>query len=255
MTDVPPLADLASFRWPAGKRAALSLTFDDARLTQADNGFEILDKHGVLATFYVVPNNVEKRLDAWKRAVARGHEIGNHTVTHPCGGSAAWSRHNALEDYTLERITREIDGATEKLKQLLGVTPKTFAYPCGQTWVGRGKNHRSYVPLIAERFTPGRGGSGQVIPGYADLALAPHVGSDRMTFEHFRSEIERAADEGHWLILVGHEIAADASKDSLTTFTTVLTEICKFATDPKNQIWIDTVEKIAAYVHEQRGAK
>lgn len=253
MPDVPPLRDPASFKWPQGKRAALSLSFDDARVTQPDNGFAILNRHNVKATFYVTPGAVEKRLDAWKGAVTKGHEIGNHTVTHPCGGAAAWSRNNALEDYTLERIRMEIDGASEKLQALLGVTPETFAYPCSQTWVGRGRTHTSYVPLIAERFHVARSGGGQAIPGYADVAQLPSVGFDRMTFERFRDEITRAANEGNWLILTGHEIAADASKDQLTTFTTVLEEVCRYATDPANGIWIDTVANVGRYVVEQRG--
>jgi peptidoglycan/xylan/chitin deacetylase (PgdA/CDA1 family) len=252
MADLPPLADLKSFRWPEGKRAALSLSFDDARLTQPDIGFEILDRHGIRATFYVVPKGVEKRLDAWKQAVARGHEIGNHTITHPCSGVAAWSRQNALEDYTYDRITKEIDGATEQLNALLGVTPKTFAYPCGQSWVGRGATYQSYVPLIAERFVIGRGGGGHVVPGFVDLAQAPSLGSDRMTFEQFRAEIGKALDEGTWVILTGHEIAADASRDNLTTYTTVLEEICQFAKEPRHGIWVDTIEAVGTYIREQR---
>ena len=37
--------------WPEGKTAALSLTFDDARLSQVDQGLPLLDSYGVKATF------------------------------------------------------------------------------------------------------------------------------------------------------------------------------------------------------------
>ncbi len=43
--------DKADFAWPEGIKMALSLTFDDARLTQADKGIPLLDKYGVKATF------------------------------------------------------------------------------------------------------------------------------------------------------------------------------------------------------------
>ena len=56
------------FRWPDGKAAAISLTFDDARLTQVEAGLPILDEHGVKATFYVSFASMEKRLDDWKRS-------------------------------------------------------------------------------------------------------------------------------------------------------------------------------------------
>src|SRR5689334_4883037 len=99
------------FQWPDGKRAAVSLSFDDARLSQIDRGMEILDRHQVKATFYVSCGAVEQRLQGWKKAVAQGHEIGNHTLTHPCSGNFAFSRHNALEQYSLQRIEADILGA------------------------------------------------------------------------------------------------------------------------------------------------
>ncbi len=55
------------------------------------------------------------------------------------------------------RMAEEIDGANDQTQKLLGVKPKTFAYPCGQKFVGRGLDVQSYVPLIAERFVVGRG--------------------------------------------------------------------------------------------------
>src|SRR5215467_663496 len=89
---------VSSFKWPQDKRAALSLTFDDARTSQVDSGTALLDKYGIKATFFVVPSSVELRLDGWKRAVANGHEIGNHTLNHPCTGNFLWSAKNALEN-------------------------------------------------------------------------------------------------------------------------------------------------------------
>jgi peptidoglycan/xylan/chitin deacetylase (PgdA/CDA1 family) len=138
-----------AFAWPKGKRAALSLTFDDARPSQVDAGLPLLNGHGVKATFYVQPEGLGKRLDGWKAAVASGHEIGNHTISHPCTGNYAFSRENGLEDYTLDRIEAEMTGANELIRRDLGISPTSFAYPCGQTFVGRGLDVRSYVPIVA----------------------------------------------------------------------------------------------------------
>src|SRR4051794_24850447 len=97
------------FEWPNGKRAAVSLSFDDSRLSQIDAGLALLRKEKVKATFYVEAPGMEKRIEGWKTAVAEGHEIGNHTVTHPCTGNYPFSRNNALEDYDLKRMAREMD--------------------------------------------------------------------------------------------------------------------------------------------------
>jgi len=239
------------FRWPEGKRAALSLTFDDARLSQIDTGLAILDKHNVKATFYVLVDNLEKRLDGWKKVVASGHEIGNHSWSHPCTGNYTFSLRNALEDYTLRMMEKELDRANADIERLLGVRPVTFAYPCGQTFVGRGRRVKSYVPLVAERFLVGRGYLGEAAnhPDVFDLAQAAGTGFDSMSFEQIKKLVAHAAEEGRWLILVGHEIGEPAFQ---TTDAAALDALCQYARDPANGIWLDTVESIGKYVQQTR---
>ncbi len=169
-------ASPATFAWPNGARGAVSLSFDDARLSQIDVGLAILDAHGVRASFYISPDNLRQRADGWRRAAAAGHEIGNHTMSHPCSGNFPWSRHNALEDYTLERMEDELLRANGMIKGAVGTTPQTFAYPCGQTFVGRGERAQSYVPLIHKHFLAGRAFQTEVPndPAFCDL---PHLGA------------------------------------------------------------------------------
>jgi peptidoglycan/xylan/chitin deacetylase (PgdA/CDA1 family) len=73
-----------SIKWPEGKRVALSLSFDDGRLSQVDKGMTLLDQYNVKATFYLMPSSLKERLEGWKKAAASGHEIGNHSLKHPC---------------------------------------------------------------------------------------------------------------------------------------------------------------------------
>src|SRR5271167_303221 len=124
------------FLWPNEKRAAVSLSFDDARASQVDTGLALLNEHHVKVTFFVQANNISHRVEGWKKAVADGHEIGNHSMTHPCTGNYAFSRHNALEDYSLQMMAAQLDEANSEIQRLLGVKPRTFAYPCGQKFVG-----------------------------------------------------------------------------------------------------------------------
>src|SRR5689334_10566155 len=125
---------MSSAVFPNAERAAVSLSFDDARLSQIDVGIPLLNSLNVRATFYVCRIGIEKRLDGWKEAIVAGHEIGNHTLNHPCTGNFSWSRGRALEDYTLDRMEQELLAANDMVQSLLGVTPKTYAYPCGQTF-------------------------------------------------------------------------------------------------------------------------
>lgn len=239
------------FCWPKGKRAAISLTFDDARGSQLARGLPILDAYGVKATFYVVPRNVQQRLAGWKKAVANGHEIGNHSLRHPCTGNFSWSREKALENYTLKKMGDELEEANAAIEDMLGVRPATFAYPCGQKFVGRSLQTRSYVPLIAERFVVGRGAFDEVAndPAFCDLAQATGIDLDGLDFEQAEQLVDQAIAEGRWLIFFGHDVGESGRQ---TTVAATLEAICKYAQDPANGLWIDTVATIGEYIEEQR---
>jgi peptidoglycan/xylan/chitin deacetylase (PgdA/CDA1 family) len=230
---------------------ALSLTFDDARLSQPDAGIPLLDRHGVKATFYVSPGSVKPRLEGWKAAVAAGHEIGNHSLTHPCTGSYAFSRDNRLEEYTLESIAADIDEASRGIEELLGVTPVSFAYPCGQKSVGTGLDTRSYVPLVARSFRTGRGWLGESSndPWICDMAQLLGMESDGKSFEELRALLEEAARGGRWLILAGHEMADTGAQ---ATSLEALEELCRYVKDPSNGVWVGTVGAVAEYVARHR---
>jgi peptidoglycan/xylan/chitin deacetylase (PgdA/CDA1 family) len=241
-----------AFSWPNGKRVAVSLSFDDARASQVEGGTALLDRYGVKATFYVVPSAVEKKLDGWKQAVAGGHEIGNHSLNHPCSGNFAWSRAKALEDYTADQMRRELTDANRRINELLGVTPESFAYPCGQTFVGRGAATQSYVPVTASLFVSARGWMDEAPndPSYVDFAQLTGIESDGKDFEQIQTIIEAARETRSWLVLAGHEMGKSGPQ---TTRLAMLERLCTYANDPANGVWIAPVGTVARYVRAQRG--
>lgn len=232
---------------------ALSLSFDDARTSQIDTGLPLLNRLGVKVTFYVTSSNLSRRLEGWKQAAAAGHEIGSHSQTHPCTGNFTFSRNNALEDYTLARMEQELDNASIEIERLAGVRPVTFAYPCGQKFVGRSVEVKSYVPLVARRFIAGRGYMDEAgnDPLYFDPAQAAGVGFDDMDFEQMKRLVESAAAEGRWLIFAGHDIGRRGFQ---SVDTAALETLCGYAKEPSNGIWLDTVAAIARYAAAQRAS-
>jgi peptidoglycan-N-acetylglucosamine deacetylase len=241
----------SKFHWPNGKRAAVSLSFDDSRRSQIDTGLAVLQKEAVKATFYVQAPRVEERLEGWKKAVSEGHEIGNHTVTHPCTGNYPFSRSNALEDYDLQRMAKQMEDNNQEIHKLLGVTPKDFAFPCGLKFVGRGRETKSYVPLVAERFLSGRGYLDEAPndPSFVDLAQAMGTPFDDLDFDQMKKLVDDAAKTGSWVIFVGHEMGSRAYQ---TTDVQALARLCEYLKDPANGIWLGTVEQIGTYVHDHR---
>jgi peptidoglycan/xylan/chitin deacetylase (PgdA/CDA1 family) len=103
-------------KWPEGKTVAVSLSFDDGRLSQVDKGTALLDKYNVKATFYLMPSSLKERLEGWKKAAQNGHEIGNHSLNHPCSGNFEWSRHKAIENYSLEQMRSELMDASKQIE-------------------------------------------------------------------------------------------------------------------------------------------
>ena len=250
-TNVFAQKDSALFKWPEGKQAAVSLSFDDARESQVIVGTHLLDQYGVKATFYVVPGTMEKQLDGWKKAAAAGHEIGNHTLTHPCTGNFEWSRTNALEDYTLEQMKYQLTECNKRIEELLHVKAEVFAYPCGQKFVGKGINTKSYVPLIAEMFLTGRGWLDEAAndPVYCNFAQLTGVESDGKNFDQILPLLEEAKTNGQWLLLAGHEMGDSGHQ---TTRLTMLKQLIEYAQNPSNGIWLEPVGTVAKYIKEYK---
>jgi peptidoglycan/xylan/chitin deacetylase (PgdA/CDA1 family) len=106
-------------------RAALSLTFDDGPSESTPALLEILASCGVRATFFMCGRNV-RRLPSIAREVSdAGHEIGNHSDTHP-----------RLHFKSPEFIYRELALAQETILTVTGTRPRLFRAPYGVRWFG-----------------------------------------------------------------------------------------------------------------------
>ena len=210
-------------------------------------------QYGIKATFYVLPFRVQKRLEAWKGALADGHEIGNHTLGHPCTGNFSWAKEDGveLEEYDLARMERELLGANDIIAQMLGIRPTTFAYPCGQTYVGRERHTKSYVPLVAEYFKSGRRWMDEVDndPIYCDLNQIMARRMDGQDFGELRRLVDESIANGRWLVLAGHRIGESGE---YTTDAEALRQLIDYVTEPSRRVWLAPVGEIARYVRAQR---
>lgn len=237
--------------WPDGKSVAVSLSFDDARPSQVDVGIPILNKYHIKGTFFVLIPNVNRRLNLWKQAVADGHEIGNHTSSHPVSGNFIWAT-SASENYSIEEIKEDILRANKSINEALGVTPVVFAYPSGAKSVGRGRNVQSYVPIIADLFLAGRGWRDEGVndPSFCDMAQLMGTQMDGQEFSDIIGIIENARKSGSWMILAGHQVGG--SSGGLTVEKEMLEKLCRYLADPANGVWVAPVGTVAEYVRDHR---
>lgn len=130
------------FVWPEGQRLAVSLSYDDGLDSQLDNAVPALDALELKASFYILPNarSVNNRMEEWRELAERGHELGNHSIYHPCRRSLPereWvPRHHDLDGYSLEQMMEELATANTFLKALDGRAERTFTIPCGDMMPG-----------------------------------------------------------------------------------------------------------------------
>lgn len=69
----------------ANSSMKIALTFDDGpHPTYTAEILDILAEYGIKATFFVIGENARKYPELVRRELAEGHEIGNHTFSHPC---------------------------------------------------------------------------------------------------------------------------------------------------------------------------
>jgi len=151
-------------------------------------------------------------------------------------------------------IEQQMDGANAEILRQVGVKAVTFAYPCGQKFIGRGEAAQSYVPLVARRFLVGRGFRDEAAndPLFCDLSQVYGVESDGMSFDQMKAAVVAASQQGSWLVFAGHEIGVSGPQ---TTLVSSLEQFLKYAQDPANGVWLGTVEKVATYIRAQRGDK
>jgi peptidoglycan/xylan/chitin deacetylase (PgdA/CDA1 family) len=95
----------------------IALTFDDGPSPQTPAILDLFAAHGARGTFFVLGESVEGREQILARTIAEGHEIGNHTHSHP----------HAM-DCTDDELAHDI----ARCQRLLGHSPVLFRPPYGE---------------------------------------------------------------------------------------------------------------------------
>lgn len=105
----------------AMKPKSIVLTFDDGPTSEYTiKILDILKKYDVKATFFVVGKRVQENCPIIQRMYQEGHEIGNHSYTHPY-----------LTKISIEEQQKEIAYNQQIIQQCIGYQPRWFRAPYG----------------------------------------------------------------------------------------------------------------------------
>lgn len=100
--------------------AQVALTFDDGPSADTDRILDILAERNLRATFFMIGRHVEHLPQTARRAAAEGHEIGNHSYSHP------------IYLYRGPRETRrQLERAQAVITDTTGIRPKVARPPGG----------------------------------------------------------------------------------------------------------------------------
>jgi peptidoglycan-N-acetylglucosamine deacetylase len=106
-------------------RPAIALTFDDGPSESTPDLLEILARYRAPATFFQCGVNVRRLPSVAREVASAGHEIGNHTDTHPM---------LALRSPSF--IEGELARAQDAIEHVTGLRPRYFRAPYGVRWFG-----------------------------------------------------------------------------------------------------------------------
>lgn len=140
-------------RYNCDKVKCIALTFDDGPIKgHTASVLKTLKKYKARATFFVLGEMVKQEPGLLKRTVAEGHEIGNHTWSHP-----------QLTTLPAKKIRQQIQKTNDIIRKVAGVTPVLLRPPYGATNKKEIKVAKSFgMPQINWTIDPQdwRGGGG-----------------------------------------------------------------------------------------------
>jgi peptidoglycan/xylan/chitin deacetylase (PgdA/CDA1 family) len=231
-----------------GKKCAVVITYDDAINQHLDNAIPVLDSLGLKATFYITGYSpaFRDRLNGWKKIAANGHELGNHTLFHPCIGNLPgrqWVKPDYdLSKYTVQRIVDETRVNNELLQAVDGKTRRTFAYPCADTKIG----DSSYIDPLKNDFAAVRNVRAEMHRiDQVDLNNVDCYMVSGQTGAQLIEWVKKATATQSLLVILFHGVGGGNSLDvSLQAHR----EVLQYIRQNERDIWVAPMVEVADYI-------
>lgn len=247
-----------TFAWPAHIRGVVSLTYDDGLPIHWSLVDPLLRQHGLLATFYpMVQSDLRVHPENWRQLAAAGHELGNHTVFHPCRQASPdpypWleARYD-LRRYTPAQMRAELEVANLVLHLLDGREDRSYGSTCCDMTVGDGTQEQALEPILQDLFVAARGGLANRIaqPGQGfSLFNLGCISADGRSLEDLTQLVEQTRQSGGWAVLMLHGIGAGTH--NLYLDEVVHAQFIRWLARQQG-VWTAPVRTIAQYISQQR---
>ena len=221
--------------WLGFRSAAISYTFDDNCPNQLAVALPMFDRYGFKLTLFAVSNFWSPNWSGLRSASLRGHEIGNHTASHP-----------SFRKETVNQQKREMSMASDSINtQVPKQKCSSFAYPGGD---------EGNDSLVASYFVAARGEQGFIESStprnfmYISAVVCGTLGPIKSERD-FRISAETVASSGGWLIYVIHGVDKDGGCSNLSSDT--LRASLEYLNANREKFWTSTFGSVARYIKER----
>ncbi|MBX2878245.1 MAG: polysaccharide deacetylase family protein [Saprospiraceae bacterium] len=243
-----------AFEWPNGAKAAICLTYDDGLPSHIQTVAPALKKHGLRATFYptMASESIQAHMAQWRQLAIDGHELGNHSLYHPCQKSEPdmdwvpdWYD---LDQYSLQQLLGEVKVANTFLQALDGQESRSFAYPCGH-FHADGEDFTK--PLQAHNSAARDASESQLaLPSIEEVDLfhipswAPNGHDAKALIDY----VEKVIEQQTLSSFTFHGVGAEHMQISVEAHESLLEYLVK----NEDKIWVTTIEAAANYLQKHR---
>lgn len=235
-----------------GKKCAVVLTYDDALDEHLDKVVPALDSLSLKGTFYLIATApaVKNRENEWQIISKNGHELGNHTFTHPCDGSLPdrnWvNPEKDLSKYTVERAVEEIRQTNKLLKNIDQRADRTFAYPCGDLYIG----DTLFYDYIKNDFIAARG----VKNAYSritdiDLSNIYAFSQVESSAEQMIELVKEAEKKESLIVFIFHGVGGG---HSLNVDLEEHRKLLSYLSKNQKDIWVAPMIEVAKYIKKKQ---
>jgi len=226
--------------WSGFRTAAITYTFDDNLSHQLSIAIPLFNNYGFKATLYTVTSSGWVWPANWaglQTAAAQGHEIGNHTVSHPsnwCSLSSASQESQYASSQST--INSYIPG-----NQCLTVA---YPYCCA-----------NYESMTATYFIAGRTCSGSIVsstPSNFYQISSFILGSSGInTTAGIIAKHDAAAAAGGWAVYLIHAVDSSEGGGYSPLSSTILDESLQYLDANRSTFWVNTFLNVVKYIKER----
>jgi sialate O-acetylesterase len=188
-------------------------------------------------------------MEEWRKAAHNGHELGNHSLFHPCSGGPGrdWvTPDQDLRSYTVTKAVNEIRLTNTLLKAIDGKDKRTFAYPCGDLKIGEA----SFYKDLTNDFVAARGVKGNMVQiQTANLDDIDSYFIQNHDANYMIGLVKKAIETHSLVVFLFHGVGGG---HSINVERNEHTKLLQYLRQQEKELWVAPMVEVAEYIRKAK---